>query len=96
MLLFVGNVSWVMVKNFLAQRGRVDVCIYFGSADTFVPKHSLNGTQVGSALEQSRGKRVSQRMRRYCFLYSCISCVVLYHYQNHEVVSRIEDFLKSN
>lgn len=82
-ILFCGNVSWVMVQNFLAQSVRVYVCINLGCAYALVSEHALYGAQVGSAFKQGGGKAVAQCVRTYRLLYACLGTQPLYHYQNH-------------
>ena len=57
--------------------------IDFRSSDVLVPQQCLNHSQVGSTLEQSGGKTVSQRMGRNGFLDTRILCRILDHDENH-------------
>ena len=54
-----------MVLQYLCtQTTRVCVQIDLCGPDALVPQHGLNGTQVGSALQQAGGKGVAQRVGR--------------------------------
>ena len=54
------DVAGVVVEDFFAQAGAVDVDIDFGGGNAFMPKHLLDGTKVGSAFKQMCRKGVSQ------------------------------------
>ena len=41
-----------MKENLLSESAAVDVYIYFGGGDALVAEHLLNGTQIGTALQQ--------------------------------------------
>ena len=49
-------------EDLVAQAGAVNVDIDFGSGDALMTQHLLDGSQVGSALEQMGGKAVAQRV----------------------------------
>ena len=51
-----------MSQNFLPQELPVEVGVYLGGRDTFVPQHLLDGPQVGPSLEQVGGKGMTQGM----------------------------------
>ena len=53
-------VAGVVLQDFVAQAGAVDVDVYFGGGDALVAQHLLDGAQVGTALEQVGGKAVAQ------------------------------------
>ena len=55
----------MVVKNLLTQGSDVDMSVYLRSLDVLVPQHLLDGSQVGTALKQRRGKRVAQRVWRH-------------------------------
>ena len=46
-------------EDLVAQAGAVNVNIDFGSGDALMTQHLLDGSQVGSALEQMSGKGVA-------------------------------------
>ena len=56
-------VAGVVLEDFVAEAGAVDVDVDFGGSDAFVAQHLLDGTQVGSAFEQVGGKTVAQSVR---------------------------------
>ena len=72
-----------MMEDFLTERGGVDVGVYFGGADRLVTEHRLDGTQVGTALEKSRGKGMAQGVGRDGLLDSGILRHLLNHDENH-------------
>ena len=52
-------VAGVVLQDFVAQAGAVDVDVDLGRGDALVAQHLLDGTQVGTALEQVRSARVA-------------------------------------
>ena len=81
--LCVHNVAGVVMEYFLAKLRGVDVGVNLGSANILVPQHSLNGPQVGTALQQGSGKTVPQSVGRYGFGDTCLHCLPLYHDKYH-------------
>ena len=63
-------VSWVMLQNLFSQMRAVYMHIDFRCADVFVPEHGLDGSEVGSPLQQMGGKTVSESMRTDVLGYS--------------------------
>lgn len=82
-LVHILHVSRMMVQYLVAQSGYVYVCVYLCSLDILVSQHLLNGTQIGTALEQGSGKGVSQGVWRHCLCYACLLGSALYHDENH-------------
>ena len=60
-----------MSDDFCAQHRAVDMGIDLGSGDGFMSQHGLNGTQVGSSLQQVGGKRMTERVRTNGLLDAC-------------------------
>ena len=56
-------VAGVVLEDFVAQAGAVDVDVDLGRGDALVAQHLLDGTQVGTALEQVGGEAVAQGVR---------------------------------
>ena len=52
-------VAGVVLQDFVAQAGAVDVDVDLGRGDALVAQHLLDGTQVGTALEQVGGEAVA-------------------------------------
>ena len=50
----------MMFQDFLTQMGRVNVSVDLRRRNGFMSQHRLDGTQVGTALEQMGGKTVAQ------------------------------------
>lgn len=71
------------MQYFLAERSGVDVGIYLGRTNILMAQHGLDGTEVGTAMQQCRGETVAQRMRRDCFLDTGLHGLPFNHYQNH-------------
>ena len=59
------------------------MCVYLGCRYFFMSKHTLDGSQVGSALKQMGGKGVTEGMGTYCFVYSGHCGKVLDDIKNH-------------
>ena len=53
----------MVLEDFVAQAGTVDVDVDLGRGDALVAQHLLDGTQVGTALEQVGGEAVAQGVR---------------------------------
>lgn len=54
------DVAGMVLDDFAAQHGAVDMRVDFGGGDALVPQHALDGPQVGASLEQVGGKRVAE------------------------------------
>ena len=50
----------MVLEDFVAQAGTVDVDVDLGRGDALVAQHLLDGAQVGTALEQVGGETVAQ------------------------------------
>ena len=57
--------------------------IYLGGSYPFVPQHGLDGAQIGTALEQRGGKRVSKGVRTDGLLDACRLGLAFDHDENH-------------
>ena len=53
----------MVLQYFAAQVGGFEVGVDLGGAYALMAEHGLNGPQVGTALEQNRGKGVAQGVR---------------------------------
>ena len=73
----------MVVEYFVAQSGYVNVGIYLRRRYVFVSEHLLDGSQIGSALQQRCGERVSERVGRHGLRDAGVARRVLYHYQYH-------------
>ena len=62
----------------------VDVGVNLCSADTLMTEHFLDGSKVGSALEECRGERVAQGVGTDVLLYSGFVGEPLYHRVYHD------------
>ena len=51
--------------------------------DRFVTEHSLDGSEVGSAFEQTSGKAVAKGVGRDCFVYACLLNKVANDVEHH-------------
>ena len=56
----MGIIAGVVLEDFVAQAGAVDVDVDLGCGDALVTQHLLDGAQVGTALEQVGGETVAQ------------------------------------
>lgn len=54
--LSVLHIPRVVLQYFSSQHFAVDVCVYLGSGDAFMPQHLLDDAEVGAPFEQVRGK----------------------------------------
>ena len=63
-------ISRKVLQNLISKKAAINVGIDFGCTDTFVSQHSLDGAQVGSALQQVGGKAVSEGVGRDYLLYA--------------------------
>ena len=52
-----------MLEDFLPEMGLVDVHVYLCSADVLMSEHGLYGPEVGSSLQELRGKAVAEDVR---------------------------------
>ena len=57
---FLFSVSRLVVEDFFAEVGGVEVGVYLGGYQVFVAEHHLYYAQVGSAFEQMCGKGVAE------------------------------------
>ena len=69
--LVVRDVAGMVEKDFLAQAGAVDVGVDFGGGDALVTKHRLDGTQVGTTLEEVGGETVAKGVWGDILGYAC-------------------------
>ena len=53
----------MVLHDFVAQAGAVDVDVDLGGGDALMAKHLLDGTQVGTALKQVSSKAMAQGVR---------------------------------
>lgn len=83
MLLCVTYVAGVVEEDGLAQVGCLEVRVYLCSADALMTEECLYYTQVGTALEQRRGKAVAQGVRRDGLGDAGPLGVLLDHDENH-------------
>lgn len=58
------SVAWMVGEDVGAQGRGVEMEIDLGGGDGFMAEHLLDGTQIGSPLEQMGGKGVAQSMGR--------------------------------
>ena len=77
------HIPRMMMEDFIAQGGRVDMGIDFRGAYRLMTEHGLNGTEVGTAFQKSSGKRMAERMRRDSLPDTGLLRVPLYHNKNH-------------
>ena len=82
-ILILLHVSWMVVEYLLPQHGGIDMGINLRCSNVLMTKQRLYDTQVGSTLEQCRGKRVAESMWRDGLLDACLLSLPLYHYQYH-------------
>ena len=69
----------MMCENLFVKTVGIDMEIYLGSGYILVAKHLLDGSQIGSALEQVCGKGVTQGVRRYYAAYTGEFAETLYY-----------------
>lgn len=62
-VLFPENVARMMLQDLFAQVLTVDMGVDLCGGDTLMAKHGLNGAEVGTSLQQVRGKGVAEGMR---------------------------------
>lgn len=74
-------ISGMTGKYLFAQLCGIQVHIYFRGIQTLVSQHFLYGTQVGPAHQQMCGKTVSEGVRRYFLLNSCLCSILLNEYE---------------
>ena len=72
-----------MLQYFLPQKLAVEVGVYFGRRDAFVPEHLLNGPQIGPSFQQVRGKGVTKGMRTHFFLDSTLFASLFHNIEDH-------------
>lgn len=77
------HIPGMMMKDFIAEGGRVNMGIDLCGAYRLMTEHGLNGTEVGTAFQKSSGKRMAERMRRDGFLNAGLLRVPLYHNKDH-------------
>ena len=73
----------MVFDNLTAQEVLVEVEVDFGSGNAFVPQHLLYGTQVGTILEQVRGKGVSQGVGAHTLRYATKLASIAHNVENH-------------
>lgn len=81
-------VARMMIYDFIAQTGSVDVCVDFGSGNLFVSQHALDGTQIGSSLKQMRGEGVTESVRTDGFPNSGKTDILPDYVENHNAAQR--------
>ena len=59
--------SGVKMVDSFTQKLPIKMGVDFRGRDAFMAKHFLDGAQVGTSLNQVRGKRVAEAMRRHRF-----------------------------
>ena len=74
---FFFNISWVMKQHFFPQTAAVKMSVDFRRTDLLMTQHGLYRPQPGPALQQVRGKTVTERVRRYLFLDAGCQGIVL-------------------
>lgn len=78
-----GIVAGVVLEDFVAQAGSVDMNIDFGSGNALVAQHLLDGSQVGAALEQVGGETVAQGVGTDDLAHSCQFAQLFDDVENH-------------
>ena len=58
----------MMKKNLLTESGRINMGIDFCGTNGLMAQHRLNGTEVSTTFQQSRGKGMAEGMGRDGFL----------------------------
>jgi hypothetical protein len=53
----------MMLNDFASQTISVNMCVNFGSTDTFVSQHALDDTQIGTSFQQMSCKLMSEGVR---------------------------------
>ena len=61
------------------QMQSVEMGVYLGRYNAFMPHHIFHGNQIGTSFYQFCGETVSQSVRMYVFLYPCGKGSVFYH-----------------
>ena len=67
------HIPRMMPEDLIPQGFCINMGINFGRADIFMTEHRLYGPQIGSALQQGRGKRMAQRVGRDLLANACIA-----------------------
>lgn len=77
-------VAWMIRQNLFAQHLTVDFGVDFGSRYLLMSEHHLDGSQIGSALEQMGGKRMTEGMGRDLLLDARLLTVTLDDIEHHD------------
>ena len=67
----------------------VDVGVQLRCQDGFVPEHLLHNPQIGTILNEVRGKRMPERMRRYILVHPRRQSLPLYHIEHGNPAQRV-------
>ena len=86
----------MVLQYLLAQGSHVYMGIDFGGANGLVAKHSLDGTEVGTAFQQGCSERVAQSVGGNGLLDACLDGLSLNHDEYHGACEMSSTAIKEN